>query len=172
MRAYITPAGKTALAVENFLDRPREEFQFDIVIMLSNIGYVTPLYEKFHDENVVIVPISNPYFGQLDYIPAVRRLVRQTLLFVKSPELIVINSSGGTEKMTNIVKDAGDILELEYPVIRVFGVFDKNTRDVIFTQKPNLDKVGEFLAAQKEVDSILELKEKVNETVSMDVDPE
>ena len=140
MRLYISPAGKTALAVDGFLDRAKEEFGFDIALLLTDSQYTARLYEKFSNENVIIVPISDPLCGAMDYIPTVKRIVRQSVLFCPNPEVIIVNSSGGTEKMTNIIKDAGDMLALHYPVKRVFGIYDIVSKDVIFTIKPDFNK--------------------------------
>lgn len=173
MKIYITPAGKTALFITNFLDRPREEFGFDLAVMLSDCAYVNDLYEKYKGESLLIIPISNPYFGVADYLPAVRRVVKQTLLFGSKPEQIVINSSGGTEKMTNIIKDAGDILALKYPVLRVFGVYDKTSKDVLFTIKPQFNVAEELASAEADAQFTLSLKEQLHGThTSLDFDPE
>ena len=169
MKVYITPAGKTALLVTNFLERPKAEFGFDLAIMLSDTGYTNKLYEKYREENLLIVPISNPYFGDTDYLPTVRRLVKQTLTYVRDPELIIINSSGGTEKMTNIVKDAGDILGLKYEIMRVFGVYDTITKDVIFTIKPEVDHFKEITEITNDVNELFKLKERLDGNPSMDI---
>lgn len=169
MQIYITPAGKTALLIGNFLDRPKEEFGFDLAVMLSDSAYTEKLYEQYSTENILIIPISNPYFGVVDYLPTVRRLVKQTLIFGASPDNIIINSSGGTEKMTNIIKDAGDILAVKYSIKRVFGVYDRNTKDVVFTTKPQFDPQQEFGTIAEEVKTILELKEKLYGASNMDL---
>jgi len=168
MRVYITPAGKTAVMVENFLDRPREEFGFDLAVFLSDNSYTNRLYEKFPKDNIIIIPISNPYFGLLDYVPTVRRIVRQTLLFCPDPEKIVINSSGGTEKMTNIIKDAGDILAVRYEVLRVFGVYDTVSKDVIFTEKPILDSAAELVTIGIELAEMRRIKEELHAVEHLD----
>ena len=164
MKIYITPAGKTALFIANFLERPKEEFEFDLAVMLSDAAYTNDLYEKYKGENLLIIPMSSPYFGAIDYLPTVRRVVKQTLIYGGDPELIVVNSSGGTEKMTNIIKDSGDILELKYPVLRVFGVYDKNAKDVVFTHKPIFDAKSELELIQVDVESTLKLKEDLHGT--------
>lgn len=168
----MSPAGKTALLVGNFLDRPREEFNFDLAILLSDNAHTHKLYEKYIGENIIIVPVSNPYYGLLDYVPAVRRLVRQTLLFCPNPELIVLNSSGGTEKMTNIVKDAGDILSIKHNVLRVFGVYDTTSKDVIFTKKPVVDHRAELDSITADIDEMIRLKETLHGITSVDIDKE
>jgi len=144
MRLYISPAGKTALLVDGFLNRAKEEFGFDLAILLTDSQYINRLYEKFSNENVIIVPISDPLYGSGDYLPTLRRLIKQSLTFCPNPEGIVINSSGGTEKMTNIIKDAGDILALKFDVKRVFGIYDVLSKDVVFTLKPEIDKAMEL----------------------------
>lgn len=169
MKVYITPAGKTALLIGNFLDRPKEEFSFDLAVMLSDSAYTEDLYSQYSTENILIIPISNPYFGLVDYLPTVRRLVKQTLIFGANPSEIIVNSSGGTEKMTNIVKDAGDILALRYTIRRVFGVYDKNTKDVIFTEKPVFNPQEELDRISEDVKNILELKEKIYGSANMDL---
>jgi hypothetical protein len=154
MRLYISPAGKTALLVDGFLNRAKEEFGFDLAILLTDSQYINRLYEKFSNENVVIVPISDPLYGSMDYLPTIRRLVKQALMFCPSPEIVVINSSGGTEKMTNIIKDTGDILALRFQVKRVFGIYDVLSKDVVFTVKPDIDKVIELEAIIDELSNV------------------
>lgn len=172
MKAYLTPAGKTAIIVDGFLDRAKEEFGFDLAILLTDNAYTAKLYEKFADENVYIVPIYNPLYGLMDYKPAVQRLLRQTLLFCPDPELIIVNSSGGTEKMTNIIKDAGDILSLKYPVARVFGVYDVVSKDVIFTKKPVLEQEEELAAIEEELAFMRKLKEEMDDNSCLDINEE
>ena len=173
MKVYITPAGKTALFITNFLERPKEEFGFDLAIMLSDSAYTNDLYEKYKGEVLSIIPIKNPYFGVVDYMPTVHRIIKQTLLFGANPEQIVINSSGGTEKMTNIIKDAGDILGLKYPILRVFGVYDKASKDVIFTTKPAFDAREVLSSVEMDVEFTLSLKEQLHgKSADLDVDPE
>jgi len=167
MKLYISPAGKTAVAVDGFLDRAKEEFNFGLAILLTDCQYTTKLYDKFSNENVIIVPISDPLCGAVDYLPTVRRLVKQSMLFCPNPEIIILNSSGGTEKMTSIIKDAGDILALKYPVKRVFGIYDIVSRDVIFTVKPDIDRTAELNSAIEEVTITME---EINGTTAMDFD--
>ncbi len=171
MKVYLSPAGKTAVIVNGFLDRAKEEFGFDIAILLTDNAYTMKLYEKFADENVYIVSILNPLYGLLDYVPAVRRLVRQTLLFCPSPEMVILNSSGGTEKMTNIVKDAGDILALTCQVTRVFGVYDTSSKDVVFTKKPELDKQDELATVLADLEFMRKIKEEMDAYTNVDIDP-
>jgi len=167
MKLYISPAGKTAVSVSGFLDRAKEEFGFDLAVLLTDTQYTSKLYEKFCNENVIIVPISDPLCGSMDYLPTIRRLVKQSLLFCPDPEIIVINSSGGTEKMTSIIKDAGDILSLRHPVRRVFGIYDVVSKDVIFTIKPEIDKETEL---DKIMEEIAITMEEINATTSVDFD--
>ena len=155
MRLYISPAGKTALIVDGFLDRAKEEFGFGLSILLTDAQHINKLYDKFCNENVIIVPISDPLFGSMDYLPTVRRIVRQAIMFCPDPELIIVNSSGGTEKMTNIIKDAADIMALKYPVKRVYGIYDKVSKDVVFTVKPEVDKEFEIDSAIEEISDII-----------------
>lgn len=155
------------MLVDGFLDRAKEEFGFGIAILLTDSQYVSRLYDKFHNEGVIIIPISDPLYGTLDYIPTVRRLIREVLLFCPDPETIIVNSSGGTEKMTNIIKDSGDILSLKYPVRRVFGIYDVVSKDVIFTTKPELDKESELDSAIIEASSTME---EINGIADMDFD--
>jgi hypothetical protein len=170
VRVYITPAGKTALAISDILERPKEEFEFDLAVMLVDNVYISELYEKYQHYNLIIVPISNPYFGEIDYLPTIRRLAVQILLYAPSPKEVVINSSGGTEKMTNIIKDVGDILSTHHRVTRVFGVYDRNSREVIFTHKPTLNPKTEYDAVREEADSILKLQEELSGTNPLDFD--
>ena len=172
MVVYVTPAGKTALHIDNFLDKPKEEFGIDLTVALTDIGYASALHEKYQKENLIVVPIYNPYFGQMDYVGAVRRLVKEVLLFGRRATLIVINSSGGTEKMTNIVKDAGEILQRLYPIKRVFGVYNRDAQEVVFTEKPNLDHGLEAALLAEEIDSLLSTKEKEDASSCVDIDSE
>lgn len=139
MKLYITPAGKTALLASNFLERAREEFGFDIAILMVGSNMANEFYNKFYQENVIIIPISNPFFDNSDYLPVLRRIVKKTVLFCPNAEQVIINSSGGTEKMTSIIKDVSDVLSRRFNVLRVWGIFDSVGGDVIFTTKPEVD---------------------------------
>lgn len=132
----------------NFLERAREEFGFDIAILLVGSNMANDFYNKFYTENIIIVPIANPFFGNSDYIVTLRRIVKKVILFCPDPEQIIINSSGGTEKMTSIIKDVSDVLIRKFPVIRVWGIYDSVGGDVIFTTKPDVDTEKELTDAE------------------------
>lgn len=172
MKIYLSPAGKTALNVEGFLDRAKEEFEFDLVILLTDSTYTTRLYEKFRNENVYIVSLAHPLYGLADYIPSVKRLVRQTLMFCPHPDLIVVNSSGGTEKMTNIVKDAADILSIDHKILRVFGVYDVVYGDVVFTMKPEIDRRDILEEVEAELERLRKIKEELDADTCLDINEE
>lgn len=153
MKLYITPAGKTALYIDNFLDRAKEEFGFDVAIILTDASKTNILYDKFCQDNVIIVAISDPCFGVSDYLPTIKRIVQTVLVFCPEAEEIIVNSSGGTEKMTSIVKDASDILGTIYPIKRAWGIYDVVTKDVVFVMKPAIDPNREMENIMQELDN-------------------
>ncbi len=133
----------------NFLERAREEFGFDIAILLVGSNMANDFYNKFYTENIIIVPIANPFFGNSDYKATLRRIIKKAILFCPNAEQVIINSSGGTEKMTSIIKDVSDVLSRKFPVIRVWGIYDSVGGDVIFTMKPNIDIEKELAEAER-----------------------
>ena len=154
MKIYVTPAGNTALKVDNFLDRAREEFGFDLAFLLTDADRAVKMYNKLFRDNVIIIPLPDPVLGMSDYIPTIRRIVRKIVQMCDEPELIILNSSGGTEKMTNIIKDVGSILETYFNVMRVWGVYDTILKDVVFSVKPVLDYEAEMSSALEDIASI------------------
>ena len=60
---------------------------------------------------------------------------------IEDPKEIIINSSGGTEKMSCIIKDLCYTLrQKNYNVKHVFGSVSLRTNEIIFTEVPDIER--------------------------------
>lgn len=140
MKIYITPAGKTACLIDDFLKTPFDEYRFDMAVVLCSSGHRSAILKKTEGYTTAVIEMQNPYFGSLDYLHIVRRVVSAVVsLSQDSPEHIIINSSGGTEKMSSIIKDVYSILNLRYTCSHVFGIYNTELKEVIFTECPKIN---------------------------------
>ena len=132
MKIYISPAGKTASKIEDFLARPRQEFGIDHAILFSSEENADGVRAKCPDATVIT--IANAYYGCKDYCNPIEEICRAALSFPGAS--FIINTSGGTEKMGSIVRAAGEILEDSVGIDRwVFAVYSQETKEVIFSTR-------------------------------------
>lgn len=159
MKLYITPGGMTASRTKDFLQPARERFGFDQSIVITSCDCIIPLYNALKKDSVNILALNNPLFGQEEYMSTIRKVVCIIINMQPAPEEIIINSSGGTEKLSSIIKDLAVVLAAKFKVTRVFGMYDKTLRAPIFTEVPHIDPDKEMLLA---LDTVAKLKEVTN----------
>lgn len=141
---YVTSLGKTASKQEDALEAAKTIYQFDRVVAISSCSLyykiVANLLLSFGEENIFVHDIKHPYSGSSDYLDEVTILLNSIKSMAGKNDEIVINSSGGTEKMSCIIKDVSDILRCQnYKVKRIFGTRDIHTGEVIFTELPDIN---------------------------------
>lgn len=145
MRAvYITPMGKSATKQKDALLEAMQQFHFtDLIIFTSSNLYfelVGNLLERYPGVGISICPITCPFSGNTDYIDILNQLI-QLVEQIEKPDIIVINSSGGTEKMSCIIKDLCYTLrQKNYNVKHVFGSVSLRTNEIIFTEVPDIER--------------------------------
>lgn len=140
---YITSLGKTASKQKDALAAARNIYQFDKVVAITSCSLyykiAADLLMSFGEENIFVHSIKRPYSGSDDYLDEIGTLLKVIESMVKDEDEIVVNSSGGTEKMSCIIKDVSDILRCQnYKVKRIFGTSDIHTGEVIFTELPDI----------------------------------
>lgn len=169
MRVYVTPGGKTATLSDDFLDKPKEEFNFDLAVILSSIELKDKIIKSCINHSVVVVEMLNPYYGDSDIEPVVRRLVKAILLFTGGNiDNVIVNTSGGTEKMALIVREVAQVMGVKYPISHVFGIYNKTLQEVIFTQLPKLDTVDILTSSIEDVEEELRLRKEIDFVKNMD----
>lgn len=145
---YVTPLGKSATKKRNALLEAMQQFHFTnlIIFTSSNLYFelVGNLFRRYPDVEMSICPITCPFSGNDDYIDILNQLIR-SVEDIPGEKEIIINSSGGTEKMSCIIKDLCYTLKLKnYKIRHVFGSVSLQTDEVIFTEVPDIDerKIG------------------------------
>lgn len=157
MRLYITPAGMTASRTKDFLRPAKERFEFDKAIVITSCDCVVSLYNSLKHEHVNIFALTNPLYGQEEYLSTIRRVACVVLNMQPAPEEIIINSSGGTEKLSCIIKDLAQVLGTRFKVTRVFGIYNKIIKDPVFTEIPVINPDKEMLLALSTVKDLKEV---------------
>lgn len=165
MKLYITPAGMTASRTKDFLQPARERFGFDKAIVITSCDCVISLYNSLKHDRANILALTNPLYGQEEYLSTIRRITCLVLSMQPAPEEIIINSSGGTEKLSCIIKDLAQVLSARFNVTRVFGIYNKIMKEPIFTEIPVINSDKEMLLA---LDTVKDLKE-VTHGCSVDI---
>lgn len=139
---YITPMGKSATKQKDALLEAMQQFHFtDLIIFTSSNLYfelMGNLFDKYPDTRIAICPITCPYSGNSDYVDLLHQLIK-AVEDVEGEKKIVLNSSGGTEKMSCIIKDLWYTLrQKNYDVRHVFGSMNTKTNEVVFTDCPDI----------------------------------
>ena len=93
---------------------------------------------KYPDISVDVVPIKYVHRGNSDFQDIVSLLLQAVeRAEITKEDKIVINSSGGTEKMSCIIHRLNDILKHQgFNVRHVFGTVDIHSYEVLFTDVP------------------------------------
>ncbi len=141
---YVTPLGKSATKQKDALLEAMQQFHFtDLVIFTSSNLYfelIGNLFERYPDIGISICPITCPFSGNSDYMDILGQLI-QFVDKIEDPKEIIINSSGGTEKMSCIIKDLCYTLrQKNYNVKHVFGSVSLRTNEIIFTEVPDIER--------------------------------
>ena len=139
---YVTPLGKSATKQKDALLEAKQQFNFtDLVVFTSSNLYfelVGNLLDRYPDIGINICPITCPHSGSSDYIDILNQLIKY-VEDIGADNKVIINSSGGTEKMSCIIKDLCYTLrQKNYKVRHVFGSVSLKTGEVIFTECPDI----------------------------------
>jgi hypothetical protein len=147
---YVTSIGQTAATKRYYWDEAKEHFRYTESVVICGRNLVDQV-SRFLDHNANLVIIDHCFHGVDGYVGAVKDIVRQVLSIVdyynkmgQGIDEIVVNTAGGTEKMSCIIKDALDILykfkerQDDFPYItHVWGA--TNGYQSIYTVKPKID---------------------------------
>lgn len=153
---YVASVGQTAALNRYYWDDAKEYFKYTESVIICGKNLVSKV-SHFLDPNTNLVVIDNPFVGMEGYAKAVEDIVKQVLdiivIYRKGGydiDEVVINTAGGTEKMSCIIKDAVDIIKKIFPyVTHVWGATDGyktrytvkssiNAKDIIEKYQPRL----------------------------------
>lgn len=148
---YISSAGKTAALSKNFLSRAKEEYKINAAILLSSSELAGSISENLGDLPTVLILINNALFGNDGAEDCVQRIV-SAVVSIGSDVEVIVNTSGGTEKMANIIKAAGSILGKMYKTRHIFGVYNKTIGSVIYTKVKPFEENKILLRAVSEAE--------------------
>lgn len=174
---YIASVGQTAATQSHYWDDAKEYFKYTESILLCGKNLVDQV-GRFLDPNTNLVILESPFYGMEGYSKAVGAIVMQAvdlIVFYRKHgcelDEIVVNTAGGTEKMSCIIKDAVDILKQIVPyVTHVWGA--RHGYKTIYTVKSNINaediisKANHFLnkAEQTEPNELDYFQEKLAES--------
>jgi len=141
---YVASIGQTAANRRQYWADAKERFRYTESVVICGKNLVEQV-SRFLDHNCNLVIIDSPFHGRDGYVPAIKDVVKQVMDIVDFYEKmgqeideIVVNTSGGTEKMSCIIKDALDILRELFPyVTHVWGSTDGY--QTVYTVKPKFD---------------------------------
>lgn len=155
---YVASIGQTAATKSYYWRDARERFRYTESVLICSKQLVESV-SRFLDKNANLIVVDSPFYGADGYVTVVKAIVKQVMAIVKAHEKrghwideIVVNTAGGTEKMSCIIKDAVDVLRRLFPyVTHVWGA--TNGYETAYTVKPtiNLDDIcAPFERPQKE----------------------
>ena len=134
MKVYITSIGKTGINCD-FLAPARDEFGFDHAVLLVSENHLPQIQELYPQQSLVVMTLQEIYSGNDNYVKHVKSLCLAAVALGASQ--CIVSTSGGTEKMACILRDAAELLARALPVQRVMGLFDKENKSVKFTTRPS-----------------------------------
>jgi len=151
---YISNIGQMACFNEFVWINARKEFNYTESIFIVSSGLESEA-RKYIDENSHVIILAHPFHGTEYYEKYIDKIVKTVVTIINDYrrsgldiEEIIINTAGGTEKMSLIIKDCVEILNDIHPNVRqIWGAFAGTTS--IYTEKPNIDsksKSNEILA--------------------------
>lgn len=141
---YVASIGQTAATKRYYWNDARERFRYTESVLICSKQLVEPV-SRFLDKNANLIIVDSPFYGGDGYVSVVKAIVKQVMSIVKNHEKkgkwideIVVNTAGGTEKMSCIIKDAVDVLRRLFPyVTHVWGA--TNGYETTYTVKPKID---------------------------------
>ena len=155
---YVASIGQSAATKYHYWQDAKKRFNYSESVLICSSQLVDKV-SKFLDKNTNLIPIENAFYGNDDYKKYVKAIVKQVMDIVAFYENngqiideIIVNTSGGTEKMSCIIKDAVDVLKKLFPFVT--HVYSGNYGyETIYTIKPdiNIDEIIEnFLPSKVE----------------------
>jgi hypothetical protein len=170
---YVASIGQSAAKHRRYFRDAKRYFNFD-----ESIYFVCEQLKDeiipYLDKNSNLVVVKHPFSGNGDYLSLVKELVKQVLDILKFYEKhgqcldeIIVNTAGGTEKMSLIIKDAVDVIKKIFPyVTQVWG--GNVGYETTYTRKPNIDIeefVNSFYPGRKQIEFTYSIPENEFETV-------
>lgn len=176
---YIASIGQTAATKKQYWNDAREYFRYTESIVVCGKNLVENV-TRFLDANANLIVIDHPFRGMEDYAKTVDSIVTQAvdlIVFYRKRgcdlDEIVVNTAGGTEKMSCIIKDAVDILKKIAPCVThvwgsIHGYHTQYTVKTDISSDDILDKALYLLNKEKAPKRVLSPKmqeESVKDTV-------
>lgn len=138
-----------------FLSEIEAIFPFDQAILFTSKQLeeqIRSRYDQSHAGRYSLVVIDNPFHGAEGYTQAVTDLYNKVMEISDGPSMdgMVINTSGGCEKMSLIIKDLADLLKLQYYTVNIiWGIYNNDTKEVTYTIKPTLEDCRQNIRTSK-----------------------
>ena len=141
---YVASIGQTAALQRHYWDDAKAYFHYTESVIVCGQNLVEQA-SRFLDSNANLVVIQQQFRGADGYVGAVKDIAKQVMDIVdfyekmgQSIDEIVVNTAGGTEKMSCIIKDALDLLRRLFPyVTHVWG--STSGYQTVYTIKPKID---------------------------------
>lgn len=147
---YITCVGSTAAKTPFYWEGARQRFQYTESIVLCGRPQVDAV-TRFLDPNSTLIVLEHPFRGAEGYREAIRDILKTVTSLItfykkRGVELdeIVVNSTGGTEKMSCIIKDCVSILREVHPCVSHYWGSRDGYSEPEYTRKPEIDN-ADFL---------------------------
>ncbi|MFA5071166.1 MAG: hypothetical protein WC511_02235 [Candidatus Pacearchaeota archaeon] len=173
---YIVSTGITASKRHNFLQHAEETFCFKEAIVFCGENIVDEISLQLKP-NTSLVTISNPFHGTDDYLSTLRKLFKQVRIILKkcaksgnTIEEILVNTSGGTEKMSCIMHDLIEIMkhyDLAPVITHIWCGVDGYTP--VYTTKPKIILEDIFAYTVKIAGDPEEKQNKITEDVPPEI---
>lgn len=142
---YIAAIGTSASLDQRYWHEARKRFNYTESIALCGGKKIAEQAAKFFDRNTNVIIMESPFYGSDEYEEPIKQAVqiaKDLVIFYKEKHLeieeIVVNSIGGTEKVSLAVRDIAMILKNLFPnVTHVFFACDGY--NVRYSVKPNIN---------------------------------
>lgn len=141
---YVASIGQTAATKKHYWFDAKARFKYTESVIVCSAALLEQV-SRFLDPNANLIVIQNPFHGTGDYTRAVEDIVRQVMDIIaahsakqRMVDEVIVNTAGGTEKMSCIIKDAVDVIKQMFPyVTHVWG--GRVGYETIYTVKPNIN---------------------------------
>jgi len=141
---YVGSVGQTAALHRNLWEDAKRMFKYDEAIMLCSENFKDDAI-KLMDASCNLVLMNSQFHGAENFKDTVVDMVKQVMDIVKSRDkrglpipTVVINTAGGTEKMSCIMKDVVEVLKRLLPDVKhIWGA--RPGYETVYTVKPELD---------------------------------
>jgi len=140
---YVASIGQTAATKHHYWTGAKERFKYNESVIVCSASLLETV-SRFLDKNANLVIVEKPFYGTCGYAAAVEDVVKQVMDIIAAHanngnmvDEIIVNTAGGTEKMSCIIKDAVDVIKGLFPyVTHVWGA--NRGYETVYTVKPNV----------------------------------